>query len=141
MSNSRPAGRSLSVRFTETERVLLRDKAGETPLGTFIRSAALGSALKVKTVRRAPLRDSEALGRVLALLGSSRLASNLNQIAKAVNFGSLPVTEETEADLRAACEAIRDMRRCLMLALGIVSQERPKPPSASQAFENAARRP
>ncbi len=46
-----------------------------------------------------PVKDAEALGRVLGALGASRLSSNLNQLAKAVNTGSLPVSPETESDL------------------------------------------
>ncbi|MCE8511054.1 hypothetical protein KBY28_21655, partial [Ruegeria pomeroyi] len=65
-----------------------------------------------------PVKDAEALGRVLGALGASRLSSNLNQLAKAVNTGSLPVTPETEADLVAACEEVRALRDDLLRALG-----------------------
>ena len=59
-------------------------------------------------------------GRVLAALGQSRIASNLNQLAKAVNIGVLPVTPETEADMSEACAAVSAMRADLMRALGLV---------------------
>ncbi|MGJ0453944.1 MAG: hypothetical protein ACR65T_12065 [Methylocystis sp.] len=64
------------------------------------------------------VKDAEALGRVLGALGESRLSSNLNQLAKAVNTGSLPLTPETEADLKAACRDVAVMRADLMRALG-----------------------
>lgn len=70
-----------------------------------------------------PVWDAEALGRVLGALGQSRLSSNLNQLAKAVNTGSLPVTPETEADLVAACRDVAAMRSLLMRALGIAPGE------------------
>lgn len=51
-------------------------------------------------------------------LGASRLSQNLNQLARAVNTGSLPVTPETEADLKEACDAVVQLRNELMRALG-----------------------
>ncbi|MEM6496990.1 MAG: hypothetical protein AAF709_09730, partial [Pseudomonadota bacterium] len=59
-----------------------------------------------------------SLSRVLAALGQSRLSSNLNQLAKSANIGTLPVTQETEDDLRQACTDIALMRRELLQALG-----------------------
>jgi hypothetical protein len=46
---------------------------------------------------------------VLALLGRSRLANNLNQLAYAANIGSLPLTPETEEELQAAIAKITSM--------------------------------
>ncbi|MCF8466224.1 MAG: hypothetical protein K9G33_02380, partial [Sneathiella sp.] len=71
-----------------------------------------------KTRGKFPVKDHEALGRVLGALGSSRLSSNLNQLAKAANTGSLPVTPDTEAELREACAAVLVMREELLMALG-----------------------
>ena len=42
----------------------------------------------------------------------------MNLLAKAVNTGSLPVTPETEAELREACAAVLVMREELLMALG-----------------------
>ncbi len=56
------------------------------------------------------MKDHEALGRVLGQLGNSRLSNNINQIAKAVNTGSLPVTPETKSELQKASAAIQAMR-------------------------------
>jgi len=64
------------------------------------------------------VQDADALARVLGALGQSRLSSNLNQLAKAVNSGSLPVSPETEADLSAACRDVSAMRTDLLRALG-----------------------
>jgi hypothetical protein len=61
---------------------------------------------------------------VLASLGQSRIANNLNQLAKAVNIGALPVTPETESEIVEACAAVSAMRRDLMRALGIGEDER-----------------
>jgi hypothetical protein len=108
-----------SLRLTFEERAQLdRDAAGMS-LGAYIREKLLGDDVAPRKTRgKFPVKDQEALGRVLGALGSSRLSANLNQIAKAVNTGSLPVTPETEDDLREACAAVLVMREELMLALG-----------------------
>lgn len=66
-----------------------------------------------------PIKDRRSLAKLLALLGRSRLASNLNQLAHIANIGALPATPETEAELREAVAAVRDLRRLLIVALGL----------------------
>jgi hypothetical protein len=109
----------LSIRFTEDEKARLRVLAGSKPLGRFVRERALGAETEPRARADGPVKDAEPLGRLLALLGQSRLANNLNQIARAANQGSLPVTAEVEADLQQACAAIFEMRRLLLRALGL----------------------
>jgi hypothetical protein len=72
-------------------------------------------------VRRTGLavEDRQALGQALALLGKSRLSSNLNQLAHLGNIGALPFTPEVESELLEALEDIRSIRRLLMTALGL----------------------
>lgn len=116
----KPETRPFSMRLTEDERRLLLLRAGRLPLGTYIRDLILAEGMQAKRQRWVnPVKDHDALARVLAGLGQSRIASNLNQLAKAVNFGTLPVTPETERDLSDACSAIAAMRRDLMRALGL----------------------
>ncbi|EKS35361.1 plasmid mobilization relaxosome protein MobC [Afipia clevelandensis] len=109
----------LSVRFTDAEKARLRDLAGSKPLGQYIRDRALNGHSEPRAARSSPIRDAEALGRLLGLLGQSRLSSNLNQLAKAANLGSLPVSAETEAELRQACADVLEMRQLLLRALGL----------------------
>jgi hypothetical protein len=134
---NRDKAQPFSVRLTKAEKALLQDKAGSVPLGTFIRNFILAKNVKPRVGRRQyPIKDSDALGRVLGLLGRSRLANNLNQLAKAANIGALPVTAETEADIRQACADIRSMRQALMLALGVTAQDSSE--SACGAFSRHA---
>ena len=108
-----------SLRLTYEERAQLLAAAKGKPLGAYIRERLLGDeASPRKRQGNSPLKDEEALGRVLGALGRSRLAANLNQLAKAVNTGSLPVTPETEADLKQACRDVAEMRADLLRALG-----------------------
>lgn len=109
-----------SLRLTHEERARLFAAAGRKPVGAYIRERLFGDeAAPRKRQGNSPIKDHEALGRVLGALGASRLSSNLNQLAKAVNTGSLPVTPETEADLKKACREVSAMRADLLRALGI----------------------
>ena len=112
-----------SLRLSREERTRLDAMAGDRPLGLFIREKLLGDLAEKRAYRsRRPSADKHALARALSLLGESRLASNLNQIAKAVHLGTLPVGPDLEAELKAACADIQMMRDALIAALG------PEPP-------------
>jgi len=109
-----------SLRLSFDERARLEQDAAGMALGAYIRDRLFGEDVAPRKTRgKAPVKDFAALGRVLAALGQSRLSSNLNQLAKAVNTGSLPVTPETEEDLWQACKDVQAMRRDLMIALGL----------------------
>lgn len=115
-----------SLRLTFDERAALEHSAGSRPLGAYIRSKLFGGAEKPRKARtrtRKPLKDEKALSELLGKLGESRLASNLNQLAKATNSGSLPVTPDTEKALQSACNDVRIMRILLMKALGYYASE------------------
>jgi len=112
--------RPFSLRLSAEQRRALETRAGTLPLGEYIRSRLFSDDPRPEPVRRhpRPVKDHKALAEVLARLGASRLASNLNQLARAANAGALPVTPETEAALRQACADIAAMRAALMRALG-----------------------
>ncbi|WP_300016366.1 hypothetical protein [uncultured Roseobacter sp.] len=108
-----------SLRLTFEERARLEEAANGVPLGAYIKAVLFdGDLSKVRRRNTKPVADHEALGRVLASLGSSRLSNNLNQLARAVNTGTLPVHPEIEAELREACADIAAMRGELLRALG-----------------------
>lgn len=107
------------IRLTDPERKLLLARAGRLPLGTYIRDVVLADQAQTRRRCLNPVKDAEALARVLAALGQSRLANNLNQLAKAVNVGALPVMPQTEAEISEACAAVMTMRQDLMRALGL----------------------
>lgn len=118
-SEGRDKARPLSVRFSDAEKTRLAYLAAGKPLGQFIRERALDGQSEPRRVSKPVVKDADTLGRLLGLLGQSRLASNLNQLAKAANVGALPVTAELEADLRQACDEIFKMRGLLLSALGV----------------------
>lgn len=121
---TRPA--PFSLRLSADDRARLEAEAKGAPLGGYIKAKVLGSALPV-SVRRTGLaiEDKTSLARALALLGRSRLSSNLNQLAHAVNIGVLPVTPETEKELATAAADVRSIRLLLMTALGLKPESAP----------------
>ncbi len=70
-------------------------------------------------VSRVPVRSEEALAQILAKLGQSRIANNLNQIAYEANCGSLLMDEQTENEIKLACAHIAWIRVKLIDALGL----------------------
>lgn len=118
--NGRKKTRPFSIRLTEDERRHLEAAAGSVPIGAYVRQRLLGESQQRRLVRsRVVVRDQVAIAGLLAELGQSRLASNLNQLAKAANIGALPVTPDTEKELVDACANVREMRDALMRALGL----------------------
>ena len=105
-----------SLRLSHEERAELERRADGMPLGAFIKSrlfaGGVGARVRTKQVDRA------ALAKILAAIGQSRVPNNLNQIAKAANIGTLPVTPELEEDLRAACSEIALLRTSILTAIG-----------------------
>jgi hypothetical protein len=118
-----PQTKPFSLQLTDDEKRLLLGRAGKMPLGTYVRGLILeeDSRSRRRRVRRthAPIKDHESLARMLAALGQSRIANNLNQIAKAAHMGVLPLTPETESVIGEACTAVVAMRLALMQALDI----------------------
>lgn len=111
-----------SLRLTFEERARLEELAGDEPLGSYIKRKVFdrkGTGTKrARSRTRRPIKDEKKLAYVLAMLGQSRLANNINQLAKATHMGTLPVMPDTERDIRRACADIALMRRELLRALG-----------------------
>ena len=111
-----------SLRLTFEERARLEELAGHEPLGSDIKRKVFdGKGVGTKRARsrkRRPIKDEQRLAQVLAMLGQSRIANNLNQLAKAANLGTLPMMPDTERDIRRACADVALMRRELLRALG-----------------------
>ena len=111
---------SLRLRFEERAR--LEKLAGSEPLGSYIKRRVFngkgGGGKRARSRQRRPIKDEQKLAQVLAMLGQSRIANNLNQLAKAVNMGNLPVMPDTERDIRRACADVALLRRELLRALG-----------------------
>ena len=64
------------------------------------------------------IEDKKAAAEALALLGQSRIASNLNQLAYHANIGALIVGEAEKDQIAQANDHLSVIRSLLMQALG-----------------------
>lgn len=109
-----------SLRLTFEERAKLERDAAGMALGAYIRSRLLDPETVAPRKRgKFPVKDHQALAQLLGLLGQSRLANNVNQLARAANTGSLAVTPDTEEALMSATADIQQMRQLLIQALDV----------------------
>ncbi len=129
-----------SLRLSFEERSRLKAAAGDLPVAAYIKSLLFADNAPVYRTRgKTPVKDEKALAEVLACLGASRIANNLNQLAKAANSGSFYFDRETKAQINAACGDILVMRQLLMQALGMqLGGEPAGRQSASQSFARAS---
>ncbi len=110
----------LSVRFTSAELERIDIERQSLRRSTYIKSKVLGGgALK------SAVADRPSLARALALLGQSRFASNLNQMAHLGHIGALTFTPEEQAELAAALSHVAEIRALLLNALGKKTGEAP----------------
>lgn len=120
---ARPA--PLSIRVNDEQRQQLAARAGGLPISSYVKAVLFGAEADAVRRPRAVCVDRQLLARVLAALGDSRLASNLNQLARAANSGSLFCDDQITARLAEACEAVGAIRTLLMQALGKRIAENP----------------
>jgi hypothetical protein len=111
--------RPFSIRLTQAERATLETRAGQQPLGSYIRRVLLGDTTQKRRAARKPDLDDRKVSALLAALGQSRLSSNLNQLAKSANLGTLEMDEDVRLQLQQACAAVVAMREALLIALRI----------------------
>lgn len=137
----RPA--PFSLRLTFEERTKLEYMAAGESLSSFIKRHVFtenGRRNAAPPTKRgkAPIKDHILLAQLLAALGHSRLSQNLNQLAKAVHTGSLPLPYDVERDLIRAGNDIHHMRQLLLGALGMKTEASDnRRESASQTFARA----
>ena len=115
----KPAPR-ITLRLTQEELAKLKSLSSGISLSAYIRKCLFGKDAAPRKVRaRVPVKDQEALAQVLGLLGQTRIANNLNQIAYEANCGSLLLDEQTEDEIKIACAHIAWIRVKLIEALGL----------------------
>lgn len=126
----------LSIRLNETERRRLAILAGDMPVSTYVKSIVL--APNARPARYATA-DARAFSRLLAELGRSGLASNLDRIVRQAEAGTLYCDQSLLDQLRAACADVRSIRALLMDALGKYAPAKDlRPSSVAIAFGKVA---
>ena len=113
-----------SVRLSGSERERLTIEAGGLPLGTYLRAKLLsGDAPPPRRRSQASIEDRKAIAQLLGLLGQKRYSNNLNQLAHLANLGLLAMTEDERLELALAIAHIAELRRLLIQALGLKSEQ------------------
>lgn len=105
----------LSLRVTLDEKAELTRLAEDLPVSRFIIDSVLKNGMRSSKVRA--FIDKQKIAQLLGLLGQSGIASNINQLAKAANSGSLPVNGEVLNTLNESVNTILWMRDELITAL------------------------
>lgn len=109
-----------SLRLSPEERAFLEHEAAGVSLGAYIRTQLFrNDTQRPKSRGKFPVKDHKALAQAIGLLGQSRIASNLNQLARAAHTGTLPIDGSMETDLHEAVQAVADIRALLISALGL----------------------
>ncbi|MEM7067787.1 MAG: hypothetical protein AAF478_02805 [Pseudomonadota bacterium] len=123
--NSRPKKYPSPITFrpTDEERLQLKQDAAGMSLSAYIRQCLFGSRVSKRVI---PDVDRLLLAQILAKLGESRIANNLNQIAYHANCGSLMLDELTIEEINEACVHVAWMRTQLINALGLKTRPQNK---------------
>lgn len=108
-----------SLRLTDEERQYLQHKAGNKPLGTYIRSQLLDGTETRRKAVRAPSTDFALLAQVLGALGKSELASCLCILVAATEQERVRLDAQERAALLALQTDVSEMRGMLVSALGL----------------------
>ncbi len=118
---SRPSKSPITLRVTNEERDRLKSLAAGMSVSAYIRKCIFaGDAVRRKRQSHMPVKDQAAMARALALLGASRIANNLNQLAHQANIGSLIMDEDACTQIDEAYAHVRLMRDELVSALGLI---------------------
>lgn len=119
----------ITFRPTEEERAILKADAGGMSQSAYIRKCLFGRKASKRVV---PEADRVLLAQILAKLGESRIANNLNQIAYHANCGSLLLDDVTVEEINEACLYVAWMRTQLIEALGLKDSSNKKSKSTDQ---------
>jgi phosphoglycerate dehydrogenase-like enzyme len=110
----------VTLRLSVNDHERLIEMANGMALATFIRAKVLDDQLPRKKRRSyTAVADKQAIAQILGLLGQSRIANNLNQLAYHANVGSLSMDETTQAQIAEAHDHVVFLRQMLLKALGL----------------------
>lgn len=111
---------TLTIRIRRDQRIALKKAAGNKSLGPYVRSQLFDDDGSLRASKRTKaLSDPELLAQALMLLGQTKVSNNLNQLAKAANYGALDLSPQVYEDLSQACAHVAEIRTLLIKALGL----------------------
>jgi len=109
----------VTVRFSRDDYERLQELADGAALSVYLRAKALEETLpKRRKLSGSSIEDRQAIAQLLGLLGQSRIANNLNQLAYHANIGALQIDDETKSQIIETYDYILFIRQTLMNALG-----------------------
>lgn len=110
----------VTLRLSSSERALLEEWAKGSSMSAYIRKCLFDDQETKRKKRRRPepVADQRALAQVLGMLGSSRIANNLNQLAFHANSGTLAVDQDVIDKINEAYAHVCVLRTELLKALG-----------------------
>ena len=112
----------LVIRLTAEERMRLEELAAGLTLSAYVRACVFGEEAKRRKRRpKDTVADKRAAAEALALLGQSRIANNLNQLAYHANIGALDIGASEREKIDEAYEHVLAIRTLLVSALGTSS--------------------
>ena len=112
----------ITLRLTEEENTQLRELASGVTVSSYVRECLFGKGANTRKTRQRhkPVADEQSLARALAMLGETRIANNLNQLAHRANMGELRMNDTTLAQIEEAYAHIQSMRSTLIEAIGLI---------------------
>ncbi|MET1414402.1 hypothetical protein ABVF61_19180 [Roseibium sp. HPY-6] len=115
----------LSVRLSKEQRAQLEQEAAGIALNAYVLSKLFDDAKpKRRRRRKKATKQDKAIARALRRLGHCGIATYLVSQIVAVEEGRLLLTDKEEKDLRAAHAELDRIRRDLVEAMGLESEER-----------------
>ncbi|WP_282078888.1 plasmid mobilization protein [Epibacterium ulvae] len=109
----------LTLRLTVEERARLEELAAGMTLSAYVRACVFAEKERLRATRPADaMAEKKALAEVMGLLGHSRIASNLNQLAHHANLGLMIEDDRAKDQIAEANQHLLAIRTALMAALG-----------------------
>lgn len=117
-TSSKRSQSTVTIRLTLAERAKLEELAAGMTLSTYVRACLFEREEKRRKRRpQTTVADKRAMAEVLALLGQSRIANNLNQLAYQANIGELEMDEREVRQIAEAYAYVGQMRQMLIKGL------------------------
>lgn len=110
----------ITLRLTEEEDARLRRLCEGMTVSAYVRQRLFSEDVARRKRRsHVPVRDQASMAKVLGMLGDSRIANNLNQLAFHANTGTLLIDDQTTNQINEAYGHVCFMRDALIEALGL----------------------
>ena len=108
-----------TLRLTRAERARLEEMAAGMTLSAYVRACVFAEDTRLRKSHACDASaEKKAMAEALALLGQSRIASNLNQLAHHANLGILIEDDGVKAQISEANAHLSAIRTALMAGLG-----------------------